>query len=67
MVESGELSITDRYVSDGKGQQTKNPSAKSGTTDTVGWVKKDNIWNTDFRMALYAWCMAVGQRILVLF
>ena len=39
-IESGELSITDRYVSDGKGQQTKNPSAKSGTTDTVGWVKK---------------------------
>ena len=47
-IESGELSITDRYVSDGKGQQTKNPSAKSGTTDTVGWVKKDNIWNYRF-------------------
>ena len=25
-IESGELSITDRYVSDGKGQQSKNPS-----------------------------------------
>ena len=46
--ESGELSITDRYVSDGKGQQSKNPSAKSGTTDTVGWVKKDNVWNYRF-------------------
>lgn len=47
-IESGELSITDRYVSDGKGQQSKNPSAKPGTTDTVGWVKKDNIWNYRF-------------------
>ena len=47
-IESGELSITDRYVSDGKGQQSKNPSAKSGTTDTVGWVKKDNVWNYRF-------------------
>ena len=26
----------------------KNPSAKPGTTDTVGWVKKDNIWNYRF-------------------
>lgn len=51
--ESGELSITDRYVSDGKGQQSKNPSAKSGTTDTVGWVKKTMYGITDFRMALY--------------
>ena len=47
-IESGELSITDRYVSDGKGQQSKNPSAKRGTTDKVGWVKKGNIWNYRF-------------------
>ena len=47
-IESGELSITDRYVSDGKGQQSKNPSAKSGTT------KKTMYGITDFRMALYA-------------
>lgn len=44
-VESGELSITDRYVSDGKGQQSNNPSAKSGTADPVGWVQSDNGWN----------------------
>ena len=53
-IESGELSITDRYVSDGKGQQSKNPSAKRGTTDKVGWVKKAIYGITDFRMALYA-------------
>ena len=59
-IESGELSITDRYVSDGKGQQTKNPSAKSGTTDTVGWVKKDNIWN--YRFPDGSICVVHGSR-----
>lgn len=39
-VESGDLQITDRYVSDGKGQQTKSSTAKKGTTDVVGWFQE---------------------------
>ena len=59
-IESGELSITDRYVSDGKGQQSKNPSAKRGTTDKVGWVKKGNIWN--YRFPDGSICVVHGSR-----
>ena len=44
-VESGELQITDRYVSDGKGQQKKDGSLIRGTADTVGWVKEEDGWN----------------------
>lgn len=44
-VESGELQITDRYVSDGKGQQKKDGTVVRGTKDTVGWVKEENGWN----------------------
>ena len=63
-----ELSITDRYVSDGKGQQSKNPSAKRGTTDKVGWVKKRQYMELQISGWLYMpGYMAVGQRILVLF
>lgn len=43
-VESGELQITDRYVSDGKGQQKKDGSVVKGTAEEVGWVKEDNVW-----------------------
>lgn len=43
-LESGELQITDRYVSDGKGQQNANPSVEKGTEKTVGWFKEGNIW-----------------------
>ncbi len=43
-LESGELEITDRYVSDGKGQQSKNSSVVKGTKDTVGWIKEDDVW-----------------------
>ena len=44
-IESGELQITDRYVSDGKGQQKKDGSVIRGTADTVGWVKEEDGWN----------------------
>jgi len=43
-LESGELEITDRYVSDGKGQQSKNSSVVKGTKDTVGWIKEGDVW-----------------------
>lgn len=43
-IESGELEITDRYVSDGKGQQSGKPSVVKGTTDTVGWFKENDRW-----------------------
>ena len=39
-LESGELEITDRYVSDGKGQQNKDSTMVKGA-DTVGWVKEE--------------------------
>lgn len=42
--ESGELQITDRYVSDGKGRQSSNSTVKQGTQDTVGWFKDGNVW-----------------------
>ncbi len=42
--ESGELQITDRYVSDGKGQQNSKATAKQGTQETVGWFKDGSIW-----------------------
>lgn len=43
-IESGELRITDRYVSDGKGQQKNGSAVKRGTKDAVGWVKENDIW-----------------------
>ena len=43
-VDSGELEITDRYVSDGKGQQAGNSSVVKGTTDPVGWFKENDTW-----------------------
>lgn len=42
--ESGELSITDRYVSDGKGQQNADTTAKPGTSEQVGWFKEQDVW-----------------------
>lgn len=47
-LESGELQITDRYVSDGKGQQSSDPKAVKGTEETVGWIKEGNIWRYRF-------------------
>lgn len=44
-IESGELQITDRYVSDGKGQQTKDSSVVRGTQETVGWTKDGDSWS----------------------
>lgn len=43
-VESGELQITDRYVSDGKGQQKNGAAAVSGTREKVGWFRDENGW-----------------------
>lgn len=44
-LESGELQITDRYVSDGKGQQnTKSTVKKSSDDKTVGWFKEGDVW-----------------------
>ena len=44
-LESGELEITDRYVSDGKGQQSSSPETVKGTDKTVGWSQEDGVWH----------------------
>lgn len=44
-VDSGDLQITDRYVSDGKGQQSANPSVKKGTQEQVGWFQEGDVWS----------------------
>lgn len=43
-VESGELTITDRYVSDGKGQQNSSSTAVKGAVNTVGWYQEEAAW-----------------------
>lgn len=43
-IESGELQITDRYVSDGKGQQNSDPTVVKGTKDKVGWFQEGTAW-----------------------
>lgn len=43
-IESGDLEITDRYVSDGKGQQNQDSTVKRGTADAVGWVQDGDNW-----------------------
>lgn len=43
-VESGEVQITDRYVSDGKGQQKNGSTVVPGTKEQVGWFKEGSIW-----------------------
>lgn len=43
-IESGGLEITDRYVSDGKGQQNKESTVVKGTMDTVGWTEENGVW-----------------------
>lgn len=43
-IESGELQITDRYVSDGKGQQKKDGTVVRGTKETVGWSNENKVW-----------------------
>lgn len=43
-IESGELNITDRYVSDGKGQQNKNSNSVKGTEE-AGWFKENDKWS----------------------
>ena len=67
-IESGELSITDRYVSDGKGQQTKKSFGKVRNHRYSRLGKKRQYMELQISGWLYMpWCMAVGQRILVLF
>lgn len=43
-VESGSLEITDRYVSDGKGQQSKDSTVVRGTAGKVGWFEENGVW-----------------------
>ena len=43
-LESGQLVITERYISDGKGQQNSKSTAVKGVEDTVGWIKEGNVW-----------------------
>lgn len=43
-LESGDLDIGDRYVSDGKGQKSPTHTAVQGTQDVVGWFKEGDIW-----------------------
>lgn len=43
-IESGELNITDRYVSDGKGQQNKNSNSVKGSQE-AGWFEENNNWS----------------------
>ena len=44
-LESGELQITDRYVSDGKGQQNAKSTVKKSSDDkTTGWFKEGDVW-----------------------
>jgi glucan-binding YG repeat protein len=42
-LESGELEITDRYVSDGKGQQSSKSSVNKAS-DEVGWTQDGDVW-----------------------
>lgn len=43
-IESGELQITDRYVSDGKGKESSSNDVKKGTEDPVGWTETEDGW-----------------------
>ena len=47
-IESGDLQITDRYVSDGKGQQIKDSTVVRGTQETIGWIQDGNNWSYRF-------------------
>lgn len=63
-LDSGELQITDRYVSDGKGQQSQNPSTVKGTEDKIGWFQEDDIWKYRYPnggLAQNGWAMLNGQ------
>lgn len=44
-IESGELKITDRYVSDGKGQQAKDSTVIRQNQEAVGWIEDEQIWS----------------------
>ncbi len=60
-VESGELDIGDRYVSDGKGQKNSNSTAVKGTEQTVGWSKEGDGWK--YRYPNGSLCMNQWENI----
>ena len=60
-LESGELEITDRYVSDGKGQQSSNPEAVKGTQQKTGWFEEGNLWK--YRYPSGSLCTSAWENI----
>lgn len=60
-VESGELNISDLYVSDGKG---RGDSARPGTMGQAGWSNTDGVWrwsDPDGNLARGGWRLLDGQ------
>lgn len=60
--ESGELSITDRYVSDGTGKEGLTSSSKPGSSQ-AGWFQEGNTWKLrlpDGRICCSEWYMLDG-------
>lgn len=60
-LESGELEITDRYVSDGKGQQSSSPEAVKGTQEKTGWFQEGNLWK--YRYPSGSLCTSAWENI----
>ena len=61
--ESGELSITDRYVSDGKGKDDQKQWSKPGASHQTGWFKETDVWRLrlpDGRICRSEWYMMNG-------
>ena len=61
--ESGELSITDRYVSDGKGKDDQKQWSKPGASHQTGWFKEKDVWRLrlpDGRICRSEWYMMNG-------
>lgn len=62
-LESGELQISDRFVSDGKGQLSQDPSAVKGTEKQVGWFQEGSVWKyrlPDGNLCQNDWLMLNG-------
>lgn len=56
--ESGELTITERYVSDGKGKEESEQALRPGTSERIGWNKGDSGWTLrlpDGRLCTNEW------------
>ena len=63
-LESGELQITDRYVSDGKGQLKHDNQVVKGTEEIVGWFEEDGGWRyryPDGSLCRGGWAYIEGQ------